>query len=82
MPFAEGVSEVLAALSKEWLTEEELAAPVEEPEEWTPEVRLQVIASWRDQLLGVFPWSVLWEGGGTVRKGCCAEWRLMGRQVS
>jgi hypothetical protein len=38
MPFAEGVSEVLAALSKEWLTEEELAAPVEEPEEWTPEV--------------------------------------------
>jgi hypothetical protein len=39
MPFAEGVSEVLAALSKEWLTEEELAAPVEEPEEWTPEVR-------------------------------------------
>jgi hypothetical protein len=38
MPFAEGVTEVLAALSKEWLTEEEIAAPVEEPEEWTPEV--------------------------------------------
>jgi hypothetical protein len=39
MPFAEGVSEVLAALSKEWLTEEEILAPVEQPEEWTPEVR-------------------------------------------
>jgi hypothetical protein len=39
MPFAEGVSEVLSAMSKEWLSEEELAEPVEEPEEWTPEVR-------------------------------------------
>jgi hypothetical protein len=38
MPFAEGVSEVLSAMSKEWLSEEELAEPVEEPEEWTPEV--------------------------------------------
>ncbi|WIA08499.1 hypothetical protein OEZ85_007934 [Tetradesmus obliquus] len=37
MPFVEGVSEVLAALSKDWLTEEEIAAPIEEPEEWTPE---------------------------------------------
>lgn len=42
MPFVEGVSEVLAALSKDWLTEEEIAAPIEEPEEWTPEVGANV----------------------------------------
>lgn len=38
-PVVDAVTEVLAGLTTGWLTEEELAEPPEEAEEWSPEVR-------------------------------------------
>lgn len=39
LPWDEAVQDVLSGLTAEGMTEEQLATPAQEPEEWQPEVR-------------------------------------------